>query len=57
MVARIYIPKEINSKYIHKKEHWLQQDKDDLNPKKRSSGSQFYIIVQGQKLKEIHATL
>lgn len=43
------IPAEINSKYIHKKGALAAARlSDDLNPEKRSSGSQFYI-VQGQK--------
>jgi peptidyl-prolyl cis-trans isomerase B (cyclophilin B) len=46
------IPAEINSRYFHKKGALAAARKpDQVNPKKASSGSQFYI-VQGQILKD-----
>ena len=43
------IPAEFNSKFIHKKGSLAAaRQPDNVNPKKRSSGSQFYI-VQGRK--------
>ncbi|MFH1120580.1 MAG: peptidylprolyl isomerase [Bacteroidota bacterium] len=46
------IPAEINAKYYHKKGALAAARKpDQVNPKKASSGSQFYI-VQGQILKD-----
>jgi len=46
------IPAEFNSKYFHKKGALAAARKpDQVNPKKASSGSQFYI-VQGQVLKD-----
>lgn len=44
------IPAEINSKFIHKKGSLAAaRQGDQVNPEKRSSGSQFYI-VQGQSV-------
>lgn len=46
------VPAEINSKYFHKKGALAAARKpDQVNPKKASSGSQFYI-VQGQILND-----
>lgn len=46
------IPAEINARYFHKKGALAAARKpDQVNPKKASSGSQFYI-VQGQILKD-----
>jgi cyclophilin family peptidyl-prolyl cis-trans isomerase len=46
------IPPEINSMYFHKKGALCAaRQGDDINPEKRSSGTQFYI-VEGEKLSD-----